>query len=150
MIQKTYVMLKPDAVGRRLMGKIISRFEEKGLKIVAMKLRMIPEELAKEHYGEHKDKPLFEGLIEYITSGPVLTMVIDGDEAISVIRKMVGATNPQEADVGTIRGDFGMDTGRNIIHASDAPESAEREINLFFDEDEIVDYSMSDNSWIYE
>lgn len=143
-------MLKPDAVGRRLMGKIISRFEEKGLKIVAMKLRMIPEELAKEHYGEHKDKPFFEGLIEYITSGPVLTMVIEGDEAISVIRKMVGATNPQEADVGTIRGDFGMDTGRNIIHASDAPESAEREINLFFDEDEIVDYSMSDNSWIYE
>ena len=150
MIQKTYVMLKPDAVGRRLMGKILSRFEEKGLKIVAMKLRMIPEELAKEHYGEHKDKPFFEGLIEYITSGPVLTMVIEGDEAISVIRKMVGATNPQEADVGTIRGDFGMDTGRNIIHASDAPESAEREINLFFNEDEIIDYSMSDNTWINE
>ncbi|AGN16605.1 MAG: nucleoside-diphosphate kinase [Methanobrevibacter boviskoreani] len=150
MIQKTYVMLKPDAVGRRLMGKILSRFEEKGLKIVALKLRMISEDLAKEHYGEHKDKPFFEGLIEYITSGPVLTMVIEGDEAISVIRKMVGATNPQEADVGTIRGDFGMDTGRNIIHASDAPESAEREINLFFNEDEIIDYSMSDNSWIYE
>lgn len=150
MIQKTYVMLKPDAVGRRLMGKILSRFEEKGLKIVALKLRMISEDLAKEHYGEHKNKPFFEGLIEYITSGPVLTMVIEGDEAISVIRKMVGATNPQEADVGTIRGDFGMDTGRNIIHASDAPESAEREINLFFNEDEIIDYSMSDNSWIYE
>lgn len=150
MIQKTYVMLKPDAVGRRLMGKILSHFEEKGLKIVALKLRMISEDLAKEHYGEHKDKPFFEGLIEYITSGPVLTMVIEGDEAISVIRKMVGATNPQEADVGTIRGDFGMDTGRNIIHASDAPESAEREINLFFNEDEIIDYSMSDNSWIYE
>ncbi len=150
MIQKTYVMLKPDAVGRRLIGKVLTRFEEKGLKIVAMKLRMIPEELAKEHYGEHKDKPFFNGLIEYITSGPVLTMVIEGDEAISVIRKIVGATNPQEADIGTIRGDFGMDTGRNIIHASDAPESAEREINLFFNEDEIIEYSMSDNSWIYE
>ncbi|WP_295722708.1 nucleoside-diphosphate kinase [uncultured Methanobrevibacter sp.] len=150
MIQKTYVMLKPDAVGRRLMGKVLTRFEEKGLKIVAMKLRMIPEELAKEHYGEHKDKPFFNGLIEYITSGPVLTMVVEGDEAISIIRKLVGATNPQEADVGTIRGDFGMDTGRNIIHASDAPVSAEREINLFFNEDEIIDYSMSDNSWIYE
>lgn len=150
MIQKTYVMLKPDAVGRRLMGNVLTRFEEKGLKIVAMKLRMIPEELAKEHYGEHKDKPFFNGLIEYITSGPVLTMVIEGDEAISVIRKLVGATNPQEADVGTIRGDFGMDTGRNIIHASDAPESAEREINLFFNKDEIIDYSMSDNCWIYE
>ena len=150
MIQKTYVMLKPDAVGRRLMGKVLTRFEEKGLKIVAMKLRMIPEELAKEHYGEHKDKPFFNGLIEYITSGPVLTMVVEGDEAISIIRKLVGATNPQEADVGTIRGDFGMDTGRNILHASDAPVSAEREINLFFNEDEIIDYSMSDNSWIYE
>ena len=150
MIQKTYVMLKPDAVGRRLIGKVLTRFEEKGLKIVAMKLRMIPEELAKEHYGEHKDKPFFNGLIEYITSGPVLTMVIEGDEAISVIRKIVGATNPQEADIGTIRGDFGMDTGRNIIHASDAPESAEREINLFFNEDEIIEYSMSDNSCIYE
>ena len=150
MIQKTYVMLKPDAIARRYIGKILTRFEDKGLKIVAMKLRMISEEIAKEHYGEHKDKPFFDVLIKYITSGPVLTMVIEGDEAISVVRKLSGATNPQEADFGTIRGDFGMDTGRNIIHSSDSPESASREINLFFDEDEIIDYSMSDESWIYE
>ena len=150
MIQKTYVMLKPDAIARRYIGKILTRFEDKGLKIVAMKLRMISEEIAKEHYGEHKDKPFFDGLIKYITSGPVLTMVIEGDEAISVVRKLSGATNPQEADFGTIRGDFGMDTGRNIIHSSDSPESASREINLFFDEDEIIDCSMSDESWIYE
>ena len=143
-------MMKPDAVSRRLMGQVLSRFEAKGLKIVAMKLRQIDEDLAKEHYGEHSEKPFFNGLVEYITSAPALTMVIEGDDAISVIRKMVGATNPKEADVGTIRGDFGMDTGRNIIHASDAPESAKREIALFFDEEEICDYSMSDNAWIYE
>ena len=142
--------MKPDAVSRRLMGQILSRFEDKGLKIVAMKLRQIDEDLAKEHYGEHAEKPFFGSLVEYITSSPALTMVIEGDDAISVIRKMVGATNPKEADIGTIRGDFGMDTGRNIIHASDAPESAAREIALFFDEEEICDYSMSDNAWIYE
>ena len=150
MIERSFVMMKPDAVSRRLMGQILSRFEDKGLKIVAMKLRQIDEDLAKQHYGEHSEKPFFNGLVEYITSAPALTMVIEGDDAISVIRKMVGATNPKEADVGTIRGDFGMDTGRNIIHASDAPESAAREIALFFDEEEICDYSMSDNAWIYE
>ncbi len=150
MIERSFVMMKPDAVSRRLMGQILSRFEDKGLKIVAMKLRQIDEDLAKEHYGEHAEKPFFGGLVEYITSSPALTMVIEGDDAISVIRKMVGATNPKEADIGTIRGDFGMDTGRNIIHASDAPESAAREIALFFDEEEICDYSMSDNAWIYE
>ena len=115
-------MMKPDAVSRRLMGQVLSRFEAKGLKIVAMKLRQIDEDLAKQHYGEHAEKPFFNGLVEYITSSPALTMVIEGDDAISVIRKMVGATNPKEAEVGTIRGDYGMDTGRNIIHASDAPD----------------------------
>ena len=158
MIERSFVMMKPDAVSRRLMGQVLSRFEAKGLKIVAMKLRQIvamklrqiDEDLAKQHYGEHSEKPFFNGLVEYITSAPALTMVIEGDDAISVIRKMVGATNPKEADIGTIRGDFGMDTGRNIIHASDAPESAKREIALFFDEEEICDYSMSDNAWIYE
>ena len=150
MIEKSFVMMKPDAVSRRLMGPILNRFEEKGLKIVALKLRTVDEELAKDHYGEHSDKPFFDGLISYITSYPVLTMVVEGDEAISVIRKMVGSTNPKEAAVGTIRGDYGLDTGRNIIHASDAPGSAKREIALFFDEEEICDYSMSDNAWIYE
>ena len=150
MIQKSFVMMKPDAVQRRLMGKILSRFEEKGLQIVAVKLMQIDEELAKTHYGEHAEKPFFPSLVEYITSSPSLAMVIEGEEAITTIRKLVGATNPLEADLGTIRGDFGMHTGRNIIHASDAPESAEREINLFFNEDEICDYQIVDNDLIYE
>lgn len=150
MIQKSFVMMKPDAVSRRLMGKILSRFEEKGLQVIAVKLMQIDEELAKTHYGEHADKPFFEDLVTYITSSPSLAMIIKGEDAISTIRKMVGATNPLEADLGTIRGDFAMDTGRNIIHASDSPESAEREINLFFDENEICDYSIVDNIWIYE
>ena len=142
--------MKPDAVARRLMGKILSRFEEKGLQIIGVKLMQIDEELAKTHYGEHADKPFFDDLVKYITSSPSLAMVIKGEDAISTIRKMVGATNPLEADFGTIRGDYAMDTGRNIIHASDSPESAEREINLFFDEDEICEYSIVDNVWIYE
>ncbi|MCF0226018.1 MAG: nucleoside-diphosphate kinase [Methanobrevibacter sp.] len=150
MIQKSFVMMKPDAVSRRLMGKILSRFEEKGLQVIAVKLMQIDEDLAKTHYGEHAEKPFFEDLVTYITSSPSLAMVIKGEDAISTIRKMVGATNPLEADLGTIRGDFAMDTGRNIIHASDSPESAEREINLFFNEDEICDYSIVDNIWIYE
>lgn len=150
MIQKSFVMMKPDAVSRRLMGKILSRFEEKGLQVIAVKLMQIDEDLAKTHYGEHADKPFFDDLVSYITSSPSLAMVIKGEEAITTIRKMVGATNPLEADLGTIRGDFAMDTGRNIIHASDSPESAEREINLFFNEDEICDYSIVDNIWIYE
>ena len=150
MIQKSFVMMKPDAVSRRLMGKILSRFEEKGLQVIAVKLMQIDEDLAKTHYGEHAEKPFFEDLVTYITSSPSLAMVIKGEDAISTIRKMVGATNPLEADLGTIRGDFAMDTGRNIIHASDSPESAEREINLFFNEDEICDYSIVDNIWMYE
>ena len=150
MIQKSFVMMKPDARARRLMGKILSRYEEKGLQITGVKLMQIDEELAKTHYGEHADKPFFDDLVKYITSSPSLAMVIKGEDAISTIRKMVGATNPLEADLGTIRGDYAMDTGRNIIHASDSPESAEREINLFFDEDEICEYSIVDNVWIYE
>ena len=150
MIQKSFVMMKPDAVQRRLMGKIMSRFEEKGLQIVAVKLMQIDEELAKTHYGEHAEKPFFPSLVEYITSSPSLAMVIEGEEAITTIRKLVGATNPLEADLGTIRGDYGMDTGRNIIHASDSPASAEREIGLFFNEDEICDYQIVDNDLIYE
>ena len=143
-------MIKPDAVSRRLMGKILTRFEEKGLQIIAIKMLHIDEDLAKEHYGEHAEKPFFDDLVNYITSSPSLAMIIKGDDAISLIRKMVGATNPKEADLGTIRGDFAIDMGRNVIHASDSPKSAEREINLFFNDTEICDYSIIDNSWIYE
>jgi nucleoside-diphosphate kinase len=149
-MEKSFVMMKPDAVQRRLMGQVLSRFEEKGLQIVAAKLMHISEDLAKEHYGEHSEKPFFGGLVEYITSSAVLAMVIQGDDCISLIRKMVGATNPKEADLGTIRGDFALDMGRNIIHASDSSQSAEREIALFFDETEIVEYEMPDTNLIYE
>ncbi|KZX17152.1 nucleoside diphosphate kinase [Methanobrevibacter cuticularis] len=150
MMEQSFVMMKPDVAQRRLLGKILTRFEEKGLQLVAMKLLQIDESLAKEHYGEHAEKPFFNDLVSYITSSPSLAMVIKGDDAISLIRKIVGATNPKEADLGTIRGDFAMDMGRNVIHASDAPESAKREIALFFDDDEICDYQMVDDSWIYE
>ncbi len=150
MKQRTFTMLKPDAVKRRLTGEILARFEKRGLKIVAAKTLMISDELAKTHYGEHSDKPFFNDLITYITSGPVFAMVLEGDDVISMVRKMVGATNPKEADIGTIRGDYAIDTGRNIVHASDSEESAEREINLFFDESEFCDYTLPDEDIIYE
>jgi len=150
MSERSFVMLKPDAVLRRLMGKVLTRFEERGLKIVAAKMMEIPQDLAKEHYGEHKEKPFFNDLIDYITSGPVLAMVIEGEECISLIRKMVGATNPKEADLGTVRGDYALDMGRNIIHASDSLESAKREIALFFEDSEVCEYTLPDESLIYE
>jgi len=150
MMEKSFVMMKPDAVQRRIMGKILSRFEEKGLQIVAGKILKIDEDLAKEHYGEHVEKPFFKDLVGYITSSPSFAMVIQGEDAVSLIRKIVGATNPREADLGTIRGDFAMDMGRNVIHASDSLTSAEREIALFFDDDEICDYQIADETWIYE
>ncbi|RAP50128.1 MAG: nucleoside-diphosphate kinase [Methanosphaera sp. rholeuAM74] len=150
MKQRTFAMLKPDAVKRRLTGIILSRFEQRGFKLVAAKTMIISDELAKTHYGEHEGKPFFDDLISYITSGPVFAMVLEGDDVISLVRKMVGATNPKEADVGTIRGDYAIDTGRNIVHASDSQESAEREIKLFFDESEFCDYNLPDEDIIYE
>jgi nucleoside-diphosphate kinase len=150
MSERSFVMLKPDAILRRLMGTVLTRFEERGLKIVAAKMMEISEDLAKEHYGEHIEKPFFKDLVGYITSAPVLAMVIEGDECISLIRKMVGATNPKDADLGTIRGDYALDTGRNIIHASDSPQSAKREISLFFEDSEICEYTLPDESLIYE
>jgi nucleoside-diphosphate kinase len=149
-MEKTFVMVKPDGVQRGLVGEVVSRLERKGLKIVAMKMLWIKRELAENHYAEHKDKPFFSSLVEYITSGPVVAMVVEGRNAVKVVRSLVGATNPAEAAVGTIRGDFGLDVGRNIVHASDSLQSAEREISLFFDEKEIIDYERIDESWIYE
>ncbi len=143
-------MIKPDGVQRAIVGEVISRFEQKGFKIAAAKFMQISRELASEHYGEHEGKPFYEPLIEYITSGPVLAMVIEGENAIEAIRKLVGKTNPQDADPGTIRGDFAQMTGRNIIHASDSMESAVREISLFFRPDEIIEYERSDEPWLYE
>ncbi|MBQ6219467.1 MAG: nucleoside-diphosphate kinase [Methanosphaera sp.] len=150
MKQRTFAMLKPDAVKRRLTGKILSRFEERGIKIIAAKTLMISEDLAKTHYGEHSEKPFFNDLVTYITSGPVFAMVLEADDVINMVRKMVGATNPKEADVGTIRADYAIDLGRNVIHASDSEESAVREINLFFNESEFCDYELPDEDIIYE
>ena len=150
MKQRSFVMLKPDAVKRRLAGEVVSRFEKRGLKIIAAKFMIIDTNLAKKHYGEHSEKPFFSDLVGYITSGPVLATVIEGEECISLIRRMVGATNPQEADLGTIRGDYAIDTGRNIIHASDSPASAAREIALFFEDSEICEYTIPDEEMVYE
>ncbi len=148
--ERTLVLIKPDGVQRGLIGKIISRFEDKGLKIVAMKMLHLTKENAEEHYAQHKGKPFFDSLINYITSAPIVAMVVEGKNAVACIRKVVGATNPQEAEPGTIRFDFAMDIGRNIIHASDSPDTAEREIKLFFDESEIFDYKRIDEEWVYE
>jgi len=150
MKQRSFIMLKPDAVKRRLTGEVLGRFEKRGLKIMAAKMMIIDTNLARKHYGEHSEKPFFNDLVEYITSGPVLATVIEGEECIALIRRMVGATNPQEADLGTIRGDYAIDTGRNIIHASDSDASAAREISLFFENSEICEYSLPDEELIYE
>ncbi len=148
--ERTYLMVKPDGVQRGLCGEIVSRFEKKGLKLVAMKLMVIPRATTENHYGEHKGKKFFDSLINYITSGPVLAMVWEGENAVSVCRNMMGKTNPQESAPGTIRGDFGMVTGMNLIHGSDSPESAAREISIFFRPEELVSYDRSLDKWVYE
>lgn len=149
MIQKSFVMIKPDGVQRELIGDIITRFEKKGVKIVGMKLMVIPKFLAEQHYECHKGKPFFEDLIKFITSGPVVAMVMEGENVIAIIRKMLGATKPGDAEPGTIRGDYVLDAGQNIMHASDSPENAVREIDLFFNPDEIIDYKLAIRHWIY-
>ncbi len=131
-MERTFLMVKPDGVSRGLVGEVISRIERKGFKIVEMKMMKLDVELAKEHYGEHMGKPFFEGLVSFITSGPVVAMIAEGEEAVKTIREIVGATDPKEAAPGTIRGDFALDVGENIVHASDSRESADREISLFF------------------
>ena len=141
-------MIKPDAVGRRLCGRVVARYEAKGLKLVGLKMQIVSRELAEKHYAEHKGKPFYEGLLEFITSGPTIQMVWEGTEAIAVARKLNGATNSLEADFGTIRGDFGLTTQKNIVHASDSPETAGREIALYFNENELWDYAMPDGHWL--
>jgi len=147
-MERTLVLLKPDAVQRRLMGRIISRIEEKGLKIVAMKMMQVTRELAERHYAEHKEKPFFGELVSFITSGPVVAMVVEGPSAIEVVRKMMGNTNPLEAAPGTIRGDYGLSITMNLIHGSDSPETSAREIPIFFDEEEILHYDIADSKWL--
>jgi len=143
-------MIKPDGVQRGLAGKIIKRIEEKGFKIVAMKLTALSVETAKTHYAEHLGKKFYEDLVKFITSGPSFALVVEGKGAVAAMRKMNGATNPAEAAPGTIRGDFGIETGRNVVHGSDSAESAAREIALHFRPSEILDHKRIDELWIYE
>lgn len=147
-MQRTFLMVKPDGVQRNLIGEIVSRFERKGFQLVAAKLMMVSRELAEKHYAEHKGKPFFEELVNFLTSGPVFAMVWQGENIIEVARAMMGKTNPAQAAPGTIRGDFGVSIGMNVIHGSDSPESAEREIALWFDEKEILSYEKTINRWV--
>lgn len=148
-MQKTFIMLKPDAVQRNLIGEVICRFEKKGLKPVALKMLEISREMAEKHYGEHRGKPFFDELVNFITSGPVVAMIWEGRGAVQIARQMMGSTDPQEAPPGTIRGDYGLFTGNNIVHGSDSPASAAREISLFFSPEEIISYRKSLEPWIY-
>ena len=149
--QRTFVAIKPDAVQRGLIGPILSRFEQKGFKIVGLKLLQVPRALAEAHYGEHASKPFFKGLVDFITSGPVVAIALEGPNVVSVVRQMMGATNPKDALPGTIRGDFSVDIGRNIVHGSDSPESAARELGLFFnDADLLPGWSRTMESWVIE
>lgn len=148
-MEKTFIMVKPDGVQRNVIGEVVKRFEQKGFKLVGAKLMQVSQELAETHYSEHKERPFFGELVDFITSGPVFAMVWEGENVISTARTMIGATNPQEANPGSIRGDFGVTVGKNIIHGSDSKESAEREINLFFKEDELIAYDKQDYDWIY-
>ncbi len=150
--ERTFVMVKPDGVQRGLIGEITSRFEHRGLKLVGAKALQIDRELAEKHYAEHAEKPFFDDLVEFITSAPVFAMVWEGKDAVRQVRRMVGETDPADSPPGTIRGDYGLDLGRNLIHASDHedPGSNEREIELFFDADELLDYEQVTAEWQYE
>lgn len=150
MTERTLVLIKPDGVQRGLIGEIISRLEGRGLKIVGMKLMYVPDELAYRHYGEHEGKPFFGGLVDFITSGPIVAMGIEGSNVVEIVRKTMGATSPADSAPGTIRGDLGVDIGRNLIHGSDSDESARRELSLFFSDPELLSYSRDTDPWIIE
>jgi nucleoside-diphosphate kinase len=147
-MDRTLVICKPDAVERGLVGEIIGRFERKGLKVVGMRLVSVPREMAEEHYAVHEGKPFYAGLVDFITSGPVAAIALEGPDAIAVVRKMVGKTMPNEAEPGTIRGDLGVSGLRNLIHASDAPETATAELGLWFGADALVEYDRDIDAWI--
>jgi nucleoside-diphosphate kinase len=147
-MEQTFLMVKPDGVQRGLIGEVVKRFEQKGFQLVSSKLMLITREQAEYHYEEHKGKPFYEGLVDFITSGPVFAMVWQGDQVIALARMLMGKTNTLDAIPGTIRGDFALHTNRNIIHGSDSPESAAREISNFFKPEEILDYKQIIQQWI--
>jgi nucleoside-diphosphate kinase len=148
-VERSLIILKPDAVQRRLIGRIIQRFEDKGLVVIGMKLIQITRELAERHYAPHKGKPFYPGLIDYITSGPVVVMVLQGDRCIEIARTLMGKTFGYEAAPGTIRGDFGASRTYNLVHGSDSPESAATEIALYFTDEELIDYAPTGSEWVF-
>ena len=149
-MERTLVLVKPDGVQRGLIGEVINRLEQRGLKLVGMKLMEVDDTLARQHYGEHVDRPFFGGLVEFITSAPVVAMAWEADNAVEAVRNTMGQTNPTSSPPGTIRGDLGLDIGRNLVHGSDSPESAQRELSLFFSDGELLDYTRSNDPWIKE
>lgn len=146
--ERTLVLVKPDGVQRQLVGRILARYEERGLKIVGLKLVLVDRGLAERHYDAHREKPFFAGLVEFITSAPLVALALDGPNAISVVRTINGATRPHEAAPGTVRGDFALETAQNIVHASDGPEAAATELALWFDDDELLDYDRDVDRWV--
>lgn len=149
-MERTLIIFKPDAVQRGLCGEILSRFEKKGLQLVGMKLMQIPKQLAETHYEPHKGKPFYEGLVKFMTSSPVVVLALAGKDAIAIARKMMGKTFGSQAEPGTIRGDYGVSNSFNLIHGSDSPESATRELGLFFKADELVDWKPAVQEWVYD
>ncbi|WP_392531888.1 nucleoside-diphosphate kinase [Nostoc sp. C117] len=149
-MERTFLAIKPDGVQRQLVGEIIRRFESKGFTLVGLKFLKVSRELAEQHYGVHRERPFFAGLVEFITSAPVVAMVWEGDGVIAAARKIIGATNPLTAEPGTIRGDFGINIGRNLIHGSDAPETAQQEIALWFKDEELVNWQPHLTPWLHE
>jgi len=149
-IERTLVLVKPDGVQRQLVGRIVARFEERGLKIVGLKLVRVDRDLAERHYAVHKGKPFFEGLVAFITSGPLVAMALEGPDAISMVRTMNGATRPNEAAPGTIRGDLAMEMGQNLVHASDGSETAATELSIWFRADEMVPYEREIDRWVID
>lgn len=149
-MERTLIIVKPDAMQRGLAGEVISRFERRGLRIAGLKLMKIDRALAERHYGEHVGKPFYEGLVSFITSTPVVVGVLEGPNAVQAVRNTMGATNPLNANGGTIRGDLAISVGPNLVHGSDSPQSAEREIGLFFKPEEIVSYERDFERWLFE
>lgn len=149
-MSRTLVLLKPDAVQRSLVGEVTARLERRGLKIVGMKLMQVSDDLARKHYSEHEGKPFFLGLVQFITSCPIVAMVLDGENAVQLVRAAIGSTNPVDSDPGSIRGDYGMTVGMNLVHGSDSDESAKREIDLFFSPNEILSYERGIDQWVTE
>lgn len=149
-MERTLVLIKPDAVQRGLAFEVLARFERRGLRVIGLKMMRVAEALAAQHYAEHRGKPFYAGLIDYITSAPIVAAVFEGPNAVKVVRATMGATNPAEAAPGTIRGDYALELGRNIVHGSDGPESAQREIALFFEPDELVEWGREVDRWVFE